>query len=37
MFFHISMTALMVPFRTFSFLDFLAYLLQKSSFSLIPN
>jgi hypothetical protein len=30
MFFPISMIALMVPFQTFSFLDFLADLLQKS-------
>jgi hypothetical protein len=30
MFFRISMTSLMVTFQTFSFLDFLADLLQKS-------
>jgi hypothetical protein len=30
MFFPTSMTSLMVTFRTFSFLDFLADLLQKS-------
>jgi hypothetical protein len=30
MFFHTSMIALMVPFRTFPFLDFIADLLQKS-------